>query len=83
MQIFSGKIPFYQRKYDGSVIFSVLNGGRPDLPPFLDEREDLRELIHDCWHEEARSRPTLRTINKRLNVGTPAVCVIVLFILAY
>jgi len=67
LEIFTGKIPFYQKKHDGSVIFSVLNGGRPDLPPFLEEREDLRELLHDCWHEEARSRLTSRAINKRLD----------------
>ena len=74
MQIFTGKYPFHHKKYDSSVIFSVLNGDRPGLPPFLNEREDLRELIHGCWHREASSRPTSRVVNRRLNVDTPAVC---------
>ena len=72
MQIFTGKCPFHQRR-DSSVIFFVLNGGRPGLPPFLDERKDLRELVHNCWHKEASSRPTSREVNRRLNVGMPAV----------
>jgi hypothetical protein len=73
MQIFTGKCPFHHKKYDSSVIFFVLDGGRPGLPPFLDEREDLRKLIHSCWHREASSRPTSRAVNRTLNVGAPAV----------
>jgi hypothetical protein len=77
VQIFTGKIPFYQKKYDGAVIFYVLDGGRPDIPPFLDERKDLQELIHDCWHAEPSKRPTSRSVNKRLDVGVPEVRAII------
>ena len=73
MQIFTGKVPFHRKKYDSSVIFFVLSGDQPDLPQFLDEREDLQELIHSCWHKEPSSRPTSREVNRRLNVSTPAV----------
>jgi hypothetical protein len=81
MQIFTGKIPFYEKKYDVSVIISVLKGGRPEFPPCLDERKDLRELIRDCWHEEPSRRPASRVVNNRLNVGTSEVCATVLLII--
>lgn len=70
LEVFTGKIPFYQKRNDSSVIFTVLNGGRPEFPPCLDERKDLRELVRDCWHEEPSRRPTSRVVNNRLNVGT-------------
>jgi len=71
LEIFTGNFPFYQKKYDGAVIHSILGGGRPEIPRFLDERKDLRELVRDCWHQEASRRPTSRAVTKRLNMSMP------------
>jgi len=70
IEIFTGKIPFDQKKNDSSVIFAVLTGGRPDLPAFLKEQKGLGELVQECWNKEPGRRPTSREVTKRLSVGT-------------
>jgi serine/threonine protein kinase len=66
LEIFTGKIPFYQKKNDSSVIFFVLDGGRPELPASLAAHESLRKLIQDCWVAEPDLRPTSRTVHEIL-----------------
>jgi len=73
IEIFTGKIPFNQKKNDSSVIFTVLDGGRPELPPFLNDQESLRVLIQDCWQQMPSKRPTSRAVNDRLRTGTPEI----------
>jgi serine/threonine protein kinase len=67
IEIFTGKIPFSQKKNDSSVIFAVLDGGRPELPPFLQEQESLRQLVQNCWDQAPSRRPTSRAVNMRLS----------------
>ena len=68
IQIFKGKNLFHKRR-DSSIIFSVLNSGWLNLPPFLDEQKDLQELIHYCWHKKAISWPTSREVNTILSLN--------------
>jgi len=69
LEIFTGKIPFSQKKNDSSVIFSVLDGVRPELPPFLIEKEDLGVLVQECWAQKPSQRPTSRAVTERLRTG--------------
>jgi len=71
IEIFTGKIPFSQKKNDSSVIFSVLEGGRPELPPFLKEKESLNRLVQECWDQSPSRRPTSRAVTEWLRAGTP------------
>jgi serine/threonine protein kinase len=70
LEIFTGKMPFSQKKNDSSVIFYVLDGGRPELPPFLAARESLRKLVQDCWASEPNSRPTSRAVSEILDTSS-------------
>jgi serine/threonine protein kinase len=71
LEIFTGKIPFSQKKNDSSVIFHVLDGGRPELPIFLKEQEILRKLIQNCWDKDPDNRPTSRAVCEILAVHQP------------
>jgi len=71
LEIFTGKIPFSHKKNDSSVIFTVLEGGRPDFPDSLNEQKDLKELIQNCWDQEPSRRPTSRAVTQRLHEDMP------------
>jgi len=71
LEIFTGKIPFSQKKNDSAVIFFVLDGGRPELPPSLQEQGSLMGLVQQCWQQEPSKRPTSRAVNEWLGNGTP------------
>jgi len=71
IEIFTGMIPFNQKKNDSSVIFTVLDGGRPEVPPFLNDQESLRVLVQDCWQQMPGKRPTSRAVNDRLRTSMP------------
>jgi len=71
LEIFTGKIPFSQKKNDSSVIFAVLDGGRPELPHSLKEQESLAGLVQECWDQEPGRRPTSRAAHERLRTDLP------------
>ncbi|KIM79277.1 hypothetical protein PILCRDRAFT_823532 [Piloderma croceum F 1598] len=66
LEIFTGKIPFSQKRNDSSVIFYVLGGGRPELPAFFKEKESLARLVQECWDQEPGRRPTSRAVTEKL-----------------
>jgi hypothetical protein len=78
MQIFTAKIPFSQKKNDSSVIFTVLDGGRPEIPVSVKEQEGLTLLIQECWDQDPSKRPRSRAVTERLLVNTHKVCTILL-----
>jgi len=71
LEIFTSKIPFSQKKNDSSVIFAVLDGGRPDLPLSLTKQESLAGLVQECWDQDPGRRPTSRAAHERLNTDSP------------
>jgi len=75
IEVFTGKIPFSQKKNDSSVIFSVLDGGRPELPAFLKEKESLGALVRECWDQEPSGRPISRAVTERLRTGASGLAV--------
>jgi len=66
LEIFTGEIPFSKKRNDSSVIFAVLSEGRPDLPPFFEEKESLGQLLRECWHQQPGRRPTSSAVTERL-----------------
>jgi len=69
IEVFSGKIPFSKKKNDSAVIFSVLAGKRPELPPFLATNECLGVLIDQCWDQTAAKRPTAKHVHTELEAS--------------
>lgn len=66
LEIFTGQIPFNERRNDSSVIFAVLGGGRPVLPASIKERKSLARLVQECWDQEPGRRPTSRAVTEKL-----------------
>jgi len=60
LEVFTGKIPFSNKKNDSSVIFAVLDGGRPDIPSSIGDVPALKSLMELCWHQDPKMRPTSR-----------------------
>ncbi|KAF7983615.1 hypothetical protein HWV62_20534 [Athelia sp. TMB] len=60
IEIFTGKIPFSNKKNDSSVIFAVLDGGRPDIPSSIVDIPALRDFLELCWHKDPQKRPSSR-----------------------
>jgi len=67
IELFTGKIPFSNKKNDSSVIFAVLDGGRPDMPSSISEIPALKTLIESCWHTDPKQRPTAREAADKLS----------------
>ena len=67
-KIFAGERPFNEKKSDGNVIFAILNGSRPVLPEYIENKSDLANLVRLSWSENADQRPTARQICRRLGL---------------
>ncbi|KAF7967119.1 hypothetical protein HWV62_35748 [Athelia sp. TMB] len=61
LEIFTGRIPFSNKKNDSSVIFAVLDGGRPDIPSSIVDIPALKDFLELCWHTDPQKRPSSRT----------------------
>lgn len=74
MEIFTGKIPFSNKKNDSSVIFAVLDGGRPEIPSSIADIPALKDLVQLCWDKDPKMRPTSRAVADRISEiqGVPA-----------
>jgi len=69
IEVFSGMIPFSKKKNDSAVIFSVLAGKRPELPPFLAANKCLDDLVNQCWHQTPADRPTANHVHTELEAS--------------
>jgi serine/threonine protein kinase len=67
-EIFTGQIPFHEKKSDSSVIFLILNGDRPTLSPFVEARPYLRKLLAACWAKEPENRPDMAAVCWKLGM---------------
>eukprot|EP00798_Chlamydomonas_sp_ICE-L_P016741 gene16741-23013_t len=68
-EMLTGEMPWYGSNNMGIIYNVVMKGLRPELP---EEEErcptDLKALIQDCWHQDAKSRPSTGEIVKIANV---------------
>jgi serine/threonine protein kinase len=61
-ELLTGRIPFEEcARLDYDVVFP---GQRPELPAHVNLT--MKELLHACWHMEARERPGWTSIIKTL-----------------
>eukprot|EP01113_Clastostelium_recurvatum_P011084 TRINITY_DN15589_c0_g1_i2.p1 TRINITY_DN15589_c0_g1~~TRINITY_DN15589_c0_g1_i2.p1 ORF type:complete len:432 (+),score=12.71 TRINITY_DN15589_c0_g1_i2:24-1298(+) len=54
-QMSTSCIPF-EKVHLNLIPFTVMNGGRPDIPPYL--RPEISEMIASCWHQDPLIRPS-------------------------
>ncbi|KAF7360266.1 Protein kinase domain-containing protein [Mycena venus] len=64
--IWTGKAPFFDVSLDATVIFKVLDGGRPSRPPTIPFDDPLWLLLQDCWQERPCDRPNVSQIIEHL-----------------
>jgi len=67
VEIFTDKIPFSSKRNDSSVIFSVLEGGRPPIPSLSQDVHFMGEVIAGCWAQDPKLRPTSRAVVEMLS----------------
>ncbi|KAF5382286.1 hypothetical protein D9757_008496 [Collybiopsis confluens] len=62
-EVFSGKVPFSDIRYEVAVIAQVLLGRRPGIPRALVEiSADIPELICSCWDAVPARRPSAQQL---------------------
>ena len=70
LQIYSRKVPFFKKRNDSAVIFSVIGGKRPELPHELLADEVMSKLVYQCWDQDSKLRPTITQVLKVLGNNT-------------
>jgi len=67
VEVSTGKAPFADKRNDSSVIFFVIDGGRPTMPDILETREPICSMIKQSWDGNPRKRPTAAEICKTMD----------------
>jgi serine/threonine protein kinase len=60
-EVLVGRVPFYEMKNVDEVRTKVLAGERPTLPEWTLSR-GLKDLVENCWQEDAHKRPSFAEI---------------------
>ena len=58
------QLPFFHYKFQYQIEDAVLAGERPSISKNC--RQDYKQLITDCWHNNPKERPTIREILNEL-----------------
>ena len=64
----TGLPPFASKKFENSVVLSVVTGKRPQLPPALETHGKLGALVKECWAQDPGSRPDMSEVCLRLEL---------------
>jgi len=67
LEIYSGKPPFLTKRNDSTVVFSVIEGKRPDLPLSFVTHKKLGDLVVRYWDQDPRARPTIKALCNELD----------------
>ncbi|CAB4438302.1 unnamed protein product [Rhizophagus irregularis] len=65
-EISSGKPPFYEEKYDFSLMYKISQGRREITVP--NTPNDYSNLYTECWNNEPSKRPTIHEAVNKLSV---------------
>lgn len=79
LQMFSGEIPFHEKRYEIEVLYSVLEGKRPDRPLHTLSKtrglsDEVWSIIETCWSQEPAKRPTAKQVVLQLQ-ALPCICI--------
>jgi hypothetical protein len=62
-QIFTGKLPFFQLKFDTAVILSVMRGGKPKHEVYPAISHSTWAMLERCWHTDPTQRPSMEDLS--------------------
>jgi len=68
VEIFDEEPPFADMKNDSSVIFAILEGKRPEIPPAVEKIPILCDLVQRCWSEDPMQRPFAKDVHATLRM---------------
>lgn len=63
-ELFTREIPFSNMNPHQAALAVYTEAKRPDIPAFVPQ--NFQRLIRDCWHQDAKRRPTLVQVLQRL-----------------
>lgn len=61
-QIFSGRLPFQNKKETAVVVTVITSDERPPRPAHPQLSDELWEMIEKCWRRDPSQRPTIQEI---------------------
>jgi serine/threonine protein kinase len=63
IQIITGKLPFFNIKYDTAVILSVMRGNRPKHETYPAISHSIWSILERCWHADPTQRPSMEHLS--------------------
>eukprot|EP00040_Diaphanoeca_grandis_P039511 m.259265 g.259265 ORF g.259265 m.259265 type:complete len:1369 (-) comp37820_c0_seq1:79-4185(-) len=67
-EVSTGNLPFHDLNYGKFEFFDfVCDGGRPAIPQATDVPAVYKQLMWQCWHQDADSRPSFEEIRMKLS----------------
>ena len=71
VEVFTGKVPFYQESNGLNVGSKILDGYRPERPRDAGGEEltdGMWELLCRCWSADPASRPTMKNVVQEMQI---------------
>lgn len=73
-EVFTGKVPFEEIRYEGEVIIHIREGGRPEMGDDDDDigalerglTIEMLEFLEACWQQDPNKRPSMRNVVRSL-----------------
>ncbi|KIK68733.1 hypothetical protein GYMLUDRAFT_147268, partial [Collybiopsis luxurians FD-317 M1] len=66
LEILTLNPPFCDHPHDASVLFALMNGGRPERPQNIWYPDELWDLTTRCWAQNVADRPSANEICETL-----------------
>ncbi|KAF8159772.1 kinase-like domain-containing protein [Crassisporium funariophilum] len=73
-EIYTGKPPLSDLRLPGSIMYAILQGRRPQLPPsghWTIKENQLWSLVERCWSDNAEDRPRISQVKRILRDSCP------------
>lgn len=61
-EVFSGRVPFYDRRTAAAVFAVITTNERPPRPAHQELSDELWEMIEKCWQKDPSQRPAIQEI---------------------
>jgi len=62
LEILTGRLPFFQLKYQLAVIHFVAGGGRPTQERYPEINDNIWSVLERCWHTDPIRRPSVESL---------------------
>lgn len=68
VEVFTGGVPFDDKRWNESVVLLISRGGRPRMPKnahAVGLTAEMWELLQSCWHQDPKKRPMIEGVVRR------------------